>query len=154
MTSGRTPSCEFDTGDLSVRLSAVLSGDVAEVQPAVDRVMAVIADMGCVSGDEFAVELALLEALANAVEHGCRHDPCKTVQLCVACDPDRGVLIVVRDPGGGFDPASLPDVTTGERLYATGGRGIFLINRLMDEVSYEEGGTVIRMRKAPRRADG
>ena len=63
------------------------------------------------------------------------------------CDPESGMLIVVRDPGSGFDPAEVPSPVVGERLFADHGRGIYLINHLMDEVRYERGGTEIWMRK-------
>ena len=87
------------------------------------------------------------EALANAIRHGCERDPGKKVQVCVACDDARGMLIVVRDPGSGFDPEQIPSPLQGENLFSQGGRGIFLINELMDDVSFEKGGTEIRMRK-------
>ena len=58
------------------------------------------------------------------------------------------MLIIVRDPGEGFDPTNLPNPTTGQNIYATQGRGIFLINQLMDEVHFEQGGTEIHMRKS------
>ena len=57
------------------------------------------------------------------------------------------MLIVVRDPGEGFDPASIPSPIEGERLYLSHGRGIFLINQLMDSVKFQRGGTEIHMRK-------
>ncbi len=57
------------------------------------------------------------------------------------------MLIVVRDPGNGFDPDSIPSPIEGKRVYAAHGRGIFLINQLMDTVHYERGGTEIRMIK-------
>lgn len=57
------------------------------------------------------------------------------------------MLIVVRDPGPGFDPTNLPSPVMGKNLYAHGGRGIYLINELMDEVSIARGGTEIRMIK-------
>jgi serine/threonine-protein kinase RsbW len=65
----------------------------------------------------------------------------------VACDEARGILLVVRDPGPGFDPHSLPDPLFGENLFASHGRGIYLINQLMDEVTFKHGGTEIHMRK-------
>ena len=87
------------------------------------------------------------EVLSNAIRHGCQNDPDKRVEVCVACDPERGILIVVRDPGAGFDPTSIPSPVRGRNLYRHHGRGIYLINQLMDEVSFERGGTEIRMLK-------
>ena len=105
-------------------------------------------EMECTTGKEFEIETALREALANAIVHGCKQDPSQKIQLCVGCDQSRGMLIIVRDPGEGFDPTSLPNPTTGQNIYATQGRGIFLINQLMDEVHFEQGGTEIHMRKS------
>ena len=143
----RNRICEFDEATLATRLDVTVQGDVASVIPAVEKIMEIVTEMGCAAGKEFEVELALTEALANAVEHGCACDPGKHVQVCVGCDPDRGLLIVIRDPGPGFDPSQVPSPVEGQQLYATGGRGIFLINRLMDDVRYERGGTEIRLRK-------
>ena len=61
-------------------------------------------------------------------------------------EADRNALIVVRDPGTGFDPKSLPDPTEGAHLYENHGRGIFLINNLMDEVQFKRRGPEIHMR--------
>jgi serine/threonine-protein kinase RsbW len=69
------------------------------------------------------------------------------VEFCVAIDNDRGLLIVVRDQGEGFDPSAISEPVVGQNLYSDHGRGIFLINQLMDEVKFERGGTEIRMRK-------
>jgi serine/threonine-protein kinase RsbW len=69
------------------------------------------------------------------------------VEIIVECDPDHGMLIIVRDPGSGFDPEELPNPVVGERIFADHGRGVYLINQLMDEVRYERGGTEIWMRK-------
>ncbi len=146
MTKKR-PICEFDETALVSRVDVTVSGAVSAVTPAVEKIMDVIREMGCAEGKEFEVELALTEALANAVEHGCAGDPSKKVQVCVGCDPDGGLLIIVRDPGAGFDPSQVPSPVVGERLFHTGGRGIFLINQLMDDVRYARGGTEIRLRK-------
>ena len=143
------PRCEFDSGDLLVKVDMTLPGDVNAISPVVERVLGIVNEMGCAAGREFEIELALREALANAIEHGSGHDPSKEVQCCVACDKDRGMLIVVRDPGPGFDPASIPSPVVGQNLFSTGGRGIYLINQLMDEVRFERGGTEIQMRTRP-----
>jgi serine/threonine-protein kinase RsbW len=143
----KKPICEFDEAALVSRLDVTVPGDVRAVAPAVEKIMDVVREMGCAAGKEFEIELALTEALANAVEHGCAGNPRKKAQVCVGCDPERGLLIVVRDPGPGFDPSQVPSPVEGQQLFATGGRGIFLINRLMDDVRYERGGTEIHLRK-------
>lgn len=145
--TGNGQVCELDEATLVSRLDVTVPGNVRAVTPAVEMIMEVVREMGCAAGKEFEIELALSEALANAVEHGCAGDLSKKVQVCVGCDPQRGLLIVVRDPGPGFDPSQVPSPVVGDRLYETGGRGIFLINQLMDDVRYERGGTEIRLRK-------
>jgi serine/threonine-protein kinase RsbW len=57
------------------------------------------------------------------------------------------MLIVVRDPGPGFDPSSIPSPVIGENIYSSHGRGIFLINQLMDEVQFKNNGKEIHMLK-------
>ena len=141
--------CDFESKDLLVKVDLTLPGDVNAISPVVGKVMAIVTEMGCAGGREFEIELALREALANAIEHGSGHDASKEVQCCVACDHERGMLIIVRDPGPGFDPASIPSPIVGQNLFSTGGRGIYLINQLMDEVRFEKGGTEIHMRKHP-----
>jgi serine/threonine-protein kinase RsbW len=139
--------CEFDPAALQVTVRRRVPGRLEALSPAVEDVMAEVRRMECARGKEFEIETSLREALANAIRHGCRNDPGKSVELCVACDPERGMLIVVRDPGPGFDPGSIPSPVRGRNLFRTHGRGIYLINQLMDEVSFEKGGTEIRMRK-------
>jgi serine/threonine-protein kinase RsbW len=143
----QAPRCEFDGDQLVRRFEATIPGDVEAIAPVVERIMAVVSEMGCAAGHEFDVEVAVNEALANAVKHGCCHDPAKEIEILVECDPEAGMLIVVRDPGSGFDPTEVPSPVVGERLYADHGRGIYLINQLMDEVHYKRGGTEIWMRK-------
>ncbi len=89
----------------------------------------------------------LREALANAVLHGCKSDPAKKIEFSVTGEKDRGILIIVRDPGQGFDHEALPCPTDEENLFSDHGRGIYLINKLMDEVKYERNGSEIHMRK-------
>jgi serine/threonine-protein kinase RsbW len=140
------PKCEFESKNLILKLQTKLEGRVEAIPPFVEGIMKIVQSMGCAAGKEREVEIALLEALANAVVHGCKSDPNKEVGCCVACDESRGLLIVIRDPGQGFDPASIPSPIVGQNLFSTHGRGIFIINQLMDEVRYEKGGTEIHMK--------
>jgi serine/threonine-protein kinase RsbW len=146
-TRDRIPSCEFESQDLILKLKRTLYGEVASIEPVVTEIMQLVVDKGCAREKEFEIELALREALANAIVYGCQSDPKEKVQVCVGCDDKKGILIVVRDPGDGFDPTTLPSPVMGQNIFSDGGRGIFLINQLMDEVSFERGGTEIRMVK-------
>ncbi len=145
--------CEFDRDKMIVRLDLEIPASPAAITPVVDTVLAVLRDQKCASGNEFAVETSVREALANAITHGCAGDPNKRVRCCVACDEAHGMLIIVRDPGEGFDPKSLQDPTSGQNLYSEHGRGIYLINQLMDDVQFHHGGTEIHMRKLPRQEE-
>jgi serine/threonine-protein kinase RsbW len=147
MSVRRRPRCEFDPDELHTRLRIQVEGSVDAISPAIEKVMAQAREMECSRGKEFEIETALREALANAIRHGCGNDRTKKVEVCVACDESRGMLIVVRDPGPGFDPGAIPSPTRGQNLYRHHGRGIYLISQLMDEVSYVRGGTEIWMRK-------
>ena len=139
--------CNFDPDKLVLKLKVTLAADKNAIDPVVQGIMDVVRNMQCATGKEDAIELALTEALANAVVHGAKGDPKKIVECDVACDEARGMLIVVRDPGPGFDPGAIPSPVVGENIYSNHGRGIFLINQLMDEVRFERNGTEIHMRK-------
>lgn len=141
------PEKDFDPDQLDLRLRVSLAADRKAVDPVVQEVMTVVRQMKGVDGKEDAIELALQEALANAVIHGAKEDPSKIVECLVSSDQERGILIVVRDPGTGFAPDAIPGCTVGENLYSNHGRGIFLINQLMDKVEFRKNGTEIHMVK-------
>ncbi|MGA7905919.1 MAG: ATP-binding protein [Candidatus Sulfotelmatobacter sp.] len=141
------PEHDFDPEKLALRVRVSLAADRNSVEPVVAQVMEAVREIKCANGKEDAIELALQEALANAIIHGAKEDPTKTVECLVACDEERGILIVVRDPGAGFDPEAIPRCTVGENVYSDHGRGIFLINQLMDEVQFRKNGTEIHMVK-------
>jgi serine/threonine-protein kinase RsbW len=93
------------------------------------------------------VELALQEALANAIRHGCKNDPTKKVQCSVTFDTAGELLIVIRDPGPGFKVDEVPNPLEGSNVFKPSGRGVFLINQLMDTVEYSDEGRRVVMRK-------
>ena len=147
MSGDAKSTCECESDNLLVRLDIIIAADVNAISPIVQGVMEITREMKCRVGKEYEIELAQREALANAIIHGCKGDLAKKVECCVACDASRGMLIVVRDPGPGFDPASLPSPVVGQNIYAAHGRGIYLITQFMDEVRFARGGTEIHMRK-------
>src|SRR6202521_1999570 len=111
-------SCNFDAEKLDLKLSVTLAADRDAVDPVVRSVMDVVREMKCAPGSEDNIELALTEALANAVVHGAKNDAPKIIECDVSCDERRGILIIVRDPGPGFDPASVADPCHGENVYS------------------------------------
>ena len=147
------PRCEFHTDSLMVRVQKELPGDTTAIPPVVEQIMEIVKQQGCADHAEFEIEVSRDEALANAVEHGCGHDPDKKVEVVVACEEHRGMIIIVRDPGEGFEPDTVPSPVVGKNIYADSGRGIFLINQLMDEVRFEKNGTEIWMIKGPKTDD-
>lgn len=137
---------EFDAHRLDRRLSAVIAADADAISLFTDQVMLLLQQTP-MDGKTFEIEMALREALANAVLHGCKSDPEKRVECTVACEENGGLLIIVRDPGKGFDPLTVESPLVGENILAEHGRGIFLMNMLMDEVRWERGGTEVHLRK-------
>lgn len=140
--SGLLPACS------ACKLDVTIPANPNAISGVVDGVMQIAREMKCADGNEYQIELALREALANAIVHGCANDPNKKVECCVACTESSDVMIIVRDPGQGFDLKTVPNPLSPENLSSTHGRGIYLINQLMDEVSFERNGAEIRMRKA------
>lgn len=115
----------------------------------VQQLMRLIEQRGCIEGNEFAVEMALREALSNAVIHGNELDPDKLVEVRCRCERGKGVWLIVKDHGNGFDPIAIPDPLASHGLEAEHGLGIHLMKFAMDEVSFKRRGTEVHMRKAP-----
>jgi len=147
MSTNSEPTFDFLTDKLLFKLQVTLAADKAAVDSVVQRIMESIREKDCAGGKEHAIELALSEALANAVVHGAKSDPSRIVECDVACDQNRSLLIVVRDPGEGFDPAAIPSPLLGQNIYSGHGRGVYLITQLMDEVKFLKNGTEIHMIK-------
>jgi serine/threonine-protein kinase RsbW len=102
-------------------------------------------------GDEaaFGVDMAVREAVTNAVLHGNLQDEALSVEVVFNASQD-ALEITVRDHGTGFNPASVPDPTDPQNILKTSGRGILFMRTFMDEVEWSNhpaGGTVVRMLK-------
>jgi anti-sigma regulatory factor (Ser/Thr protein kinase) len=128
-------------------LNLVIPADPHAIPTITDGVKQILEGKGWAEPDIMAVELAVQEALANGIRHGCKSDPTRKVQCCVAVDQAGAVTVVVRDPGAGFDASAVPDPLDPANVMKPGGRGVFLINRLMDDVSFSDGGRAVQMRK-------
>ena len=129
------------------QFTMTIPADPREIPKVTDGVTHVLQEKGWPEQDVMAVELALQEAVANAIRHGCRGDATKELQCSVTCDDAGEVVITVRDPGAGFDPDAVANPLDPANLMKSSGRGIFLINGLMDEVQFADGGRELQMRK-------
>jgi serine/threonine-protein kinase RsbW len=126
--------------------------EVRAISPLVDRLMRLIEGSQCVPGKEFDIELALREALENAVVHGNQEDPERKVHVRCRCQPGREMSIVVTDQGKGFDFEKTVGNGTTTDPASEHGRGIQLMKAYMDDVYFERGGSEVHMRKRSRSA--
>jgi serine/threonine-protein kinase RsbW len=131
-----------------VELRQTLPSEIAIISPCVEQLMRFIASFRNSDGSETDIEMALGEALANAIVHGNREDPRKLVYVVCRCTTDGEVSFMVQDEGRGFDIAAVLDPTTPENCMLPHGRGIYLMKTLMDEVCFEQGGRIVYMHKA------
>ena len=136
-------TCEF---------TMTIPADPAVIPIVTDGVVELLEERAWAKEDVLAIQLALQEAVANAIRHGCRGDASKQVRCSVSCDDSGEVVIVVRDPGSGFDPGAIADPLDTANILKPSGRGIFLIKELMDHVQFVDGGREVRMRKKTKNA--
>ena len=112
----------------------------------IDRMLYQMKLLGWPERDMFNVQLAFEEAMTNAIMHGNRSDPQKSVH--VKCNVrDNEVQITVRDEGGGFNPETLPDPRLPDNILVPSGRGILLIRHIMSEVEFLPCGNGLTMTK-------
>jgi serine/threonine-protein kinase RsbW len=90
------------------------------------------------------IMIAVTEAVNNAIKHGNSNDKSKNVFLSLFLD-DAMLKFIIKDEGIGFDYANLPDPTAPENLEKLGGRGIFLMKHLSDEVNFKENGRIVEL---------
>ena len=130
-----------------VELHQSIRSQVEAISPFLDQLMRFIRKFRSEDGSEVDIEIALREALTNAIVHGNHENPEKRVYVASRCSQDGEVLVTIRDFGEGFDSRLVPDPTAPENRLSAHGRGIYLMQALMDEVQFEEGGTVVKLRK-------
>ena len=130
-----------------VGLRNTLPSDVDIISPFIDQLMRFISRFRVTDRDNHEIELALREAIVNAIVHGNGDDPNKRIYVNCRCTTDGDVSITVEDEGNGFEHEAVPDPTSPDNRLRTNGRGIHLMRTLMDEVDFEQGGSVVHMRK-------
>jgi len=124
-----------------------IKGEVNAIAAAADSISDKLRQLQVPEEKRMEILLAVQEALANAVVHGCKDDPSKEVRCCLEQYANGRILIVVSDPGPGYSPQQSIDPKHADRLHHDHGRGVYLIRQLMDDVLLAHNGSEIRMWK-------
>ncbi len=134
----------------NLEIDSWMPSKIQAISPLVDRLMRLIEGSQCVSGKEFEVELALREALGNAVVHGNQEDPERKVHIRCRCRRGKEISIVVTDQGNGFDFGKILGNGLTSDPAAAHGHGIQLMKAYMDDVHFARGGSEVHLRKLLR----
>ena len=124
----------------------VIPSDLNEARRLEQRLLEEVARRGYGEAEVFAIKLALEEVLINAIKHGNKYDPNKSVRVAHEIDEHR-VVFTITDEGEGFRLADVPDPTADENLERPCGRGLMLMQAFMDEVSFNGCGNQVRLLK-------
>jgi serine/threonine-protein kinase RsbW len=136
-------------------LSQSLPSDVDIAHHTIDRLESALSEAHWEGRELFHVRMAVEESLVNAIEHGNKRDPNKTVSFEARLSPD-ACWIQITDQGAGFCRAELKSCLDEDHLDQPRGRGVWLIEQLMSDVHYNERGnqiTLFRKRHDPRLAE-
>ena len=126
-----------------------LPSRIESVEEAASSIGQILSRSGVNEEVSFGVDMAVREAVTNAVLHGNKKDEGKFVHVTTTTSPN-SVEIRVDDEGEGFNPEDVPNPTESENLLKTSGRGIFFMRTFMNDVEWfirPEGGTTVRMTK-------
>jgi len=123
-----------------------LPADPDQCAPLIAEVLNALQQHGWSTDDKFSIQMALEEAIMNAIKHGSACDPSKLVDIELRFD-DQTFEAPISDCGGGFDPADVPDPTADENVGKTCGRGLMLMKNFFDTVEYNQSGNEVKMMK-------
>lgn len=109
----------------------------------VERMIEDVCDLFNISEDYYGnILVSLTEAVNNAIYHGNKANPNKSIDISFKSHPDR-VSFSVKDEGTGFNYENLPDPTNPENIEKPNGRGVFLMRNLADKVYFEDNGSKV-----------
>jgi serine/threonine-protein kinase RsbW len=134
------------------RLSIDLPSERGSNRQVTDELLTQLGAHGWPPADVFAVHLAVEEAIVNAIVHGNKLDLAKKVHVECEVSADR-VRVAIADEGPGFDPGSVPDCTSDERLQAPSGRGVMLMRSFMTTIEYNAAGNAVVLEKVREPAE-
>lgn len=141
--SGLIPLCQ------ACNFNMIIPADPDAISTVTEGLERMLLEKGWSEEDVMGVELAVREALANAIRHGCGGDRTKQVQCYVTIESSGELSVVIRDPGPGFEADAVPDPMSPDNMVKASGRGVYLINQLMDAVRFRDRGREVEMRKRP-----
>jgi serine/threonine-protein kinase RsbW len=117
-------------------VEVTLESDLKNVEVAEEITRRVATTAGFEEDEQHRIEMSVHESMINAIWHGNKNDPSKSVWLQFKVYRDR-LEIRIRDQGKGFNPNQIPDPLESDNLLNVSGRGIFLIRAFMDEFRVE-----------------
>lgn len=132
--------------DLIHEFQEVIPSDTSAGQLVQERIIQHLEQLRYDERDLFGIRLAIEEALVNAIKHGNRMDPTKTVRILCKIATHK-VRIEIEDQGEGFQPEEVPDPTADENLERPCGRGIMLMRAFMSSIVYNETGNRVVLEK-------
>jgi serine/threonine-protein kinase RsbW len=135
---------------LSEQFEVVIQSDYESGQAVVERIMTEVGNAGFSSREEFGIRLSVDEAVTNAIKHGNKLSPDKTVRIDFQ-RTDAGVRIEIEDQGPGFRPEDVPDCTKDENLESPTGRGLMLMREFMTRIEFSPKGNVVVLEKLHQR---
>lgn len=112
----------------------------------IDEIMQQVQTLDWSTKEQFAINMALEEALVNAVQHGNHSDPSKMVHFTCQLNNDR-LYVQVEDEGDGFDPNDVPDPTDEDHLMVASGRGVLLIRSFVSRATWNDKGNILEFEK-------
>lgn len=123
-----------------------ISGDFKKVKEVSSKILQCLNEKQVDEAFLFDIKLACEEAMINTIKYGNKFETDKSVNI--NCDiTEETIVITVEDEGQGFDCKNLPDPTRNENLLKAGGRGLFIIRKIMDKVEFNSKGNRITMCK-------
>ena len=128
-------------------LNRTLSNQPSLAAELISEICQHLTESGWGAKDIFGIRMGIEEAIMNAIKHGNCRDESKSIMVSAATD-DETFWARIEDEGVGFAPNEVPDPTCDENIEKGSGRGVMLMKTFMDELTYNERGNVVEMRKS------
>jgi len=123
-----------------------IPSDVRQIAKVSSKILEDLARKKVTDSLVFDIRLCIEEAVRNAIVHGNKSAKALPVRVSYWFKDDT-LTIEVEDRGGGFDRDKIPNPTIGDNILKNSGRGVYLMKNIMDEVTYNEKGNLVRMTK-------